>query len=178
MTIPYIIGQIFGIIAMAILFVSYQFKEAKKLMIFQCIGVVAMCTHYLLIGAMSGLLLNTVCLVRNICYANRDKKFFSGIWLPIFFCTVMGIVGILSWQDYYSIFIVVALIINTALLSQPNTQLLRYSIFLTSPLVFTYDAFVLSVGGMANEALTVLSAMIGTIRTIIKDKKGTSISDT
>ena len=163
MTIPYIIGQIIGIIAMAIFFISYQFKNAHKLMIVQCIGVLAMCTHYLLIGATSGLILNFVCLVRNICYANRNKKFLSGIWVPIFFCTAVGIVGILSWQDYYSIFIIVALIINTAFLSQSNTQFLRYSILLTSPLVFIYDVFVLSVGGMANEALAVTSSIIGII---------------
>jgi hypothetical protein len=174
MTIPYIIGQIIGIISMAIFFVSYQCKEAKKLMLLQCVAVAAMCTHYLLIGATSGLVLNTVCLVRNICYANRDKKFLSGNWVPIFFCTTMGIVGIISWQDYYSIFILVALIINTAFLSQPNTQYLRYSILLTSPLVFIYDVFVLSWGGMANETLAITSSVIGIIRLKQENKKSLS----
>ena len=175
MTIPYIIGQIIGIIAMAIFFISYQFKEAKKLMVFQCLAVVSICIHYLLIGATSGLILNLVCLARNICYANRDKRLLSGIWVPIFFCIAMGIVGILSWQDYYSIFIITGLIINTIFLSQPNTQILRYSILLTSPLVFTYDVFVLSVGGMANEALAVTSSIIGIIR-VKKESKSKLVS--
>lgn len=175
MTIPYIIGQIIGIIAMAILFISYQCKEAKKLLVIQCIGVVTICIHYLLIGATAGLVLNIVCLVRNICYANRDKKLLSEIWVPIFFSVAMGIIGIMSWQGYYSIFIIAGLIINTLFLSQPNTQLLRYSILLTSPLVFTYDAFVLSWGGMANEALTVASAAIGIIRIKKQNKKDLAI---
>jgi hypothetical protein len=86
----------------------------------------------------------------------------------------MGIVGIISWQDYYSIFIIVALIINTAFLSQPNTQYLRYSILLTSPLVFIYDVFVLSWGGMANEALAITSSVIGIIRLKQENKKSLS----
>ena len=164
MPIPYIIGQIIGIIAMAIFFISYQFKDAKKLMTFQCIAVLTICIHYLLIGATSGLLLNVVCLIRNICYAHRDKKFLSWKWIPIFFATVVGIVGILSWQAYYSIFIVLGLIINTLFLGQTDTQKLRYSILVTSPLVFIYNVFVLSIGGMANEVLAITSSIIGIIR--------------
>lgn len=164
MDLPFIIGQIIGVIAMAIFFISYQCKDPKKLLTIQCIGVFAMCTHYLLIGATSGLVLNIVCLLRNLCFANRDKKFLSAKWIPIFFAALTGAVGIFFWEAYYSIFIVVPLIINTIFLSLPDTQKLRYSILVTSPLVFIYDAFVISVGGMANESLTVISSVIGIVR--------------
>ena len=160
----YVLGQIIGVIAMAIFFISYQFKNQKTLLIIQCIGIITMCTHYLLINATSGLVLNIICLIRNICYANRDKKIFSGVWVPIFFAVTVGIVGILSWESYYSLFIITGLIINTLFLSGTDTQKLRYSILLTSPLVLIYDAFVTSYGGMANEALTVISSIIGIVR--------------
>ena len=164
MDIPFIIGQIVGIIAMAVFFVSYQCKDAKKLMTLQCLAVVAMCLHYLLINAFAGLTLNIVCLVRNICYANRDKKFLSGKWLPIFFAVAVGVAGILSWESYYSAFLVVGLIFNTICLALPDTQKVRYSMLVSCPLVFTYDVFVLSIGCMANEALSFFSSVIGIIR--------------
>ena len=164
MDIPFIIGQIIGVIAMAVLFVSYQFKEPKTLLTIQCIGVFLMCVHYLLIEAVSGLALNIVCLLRNLAYANKDKKFLSGKWIPVLFAVAVGAVGIFFWEAYYSIFIVVPLVINTLFLSLPDTQKLRYSILVTSPLVFIYDAFVISVGGMANESLTVISSVIGIVR--------------
>ena len=169
MNIPFIIGQVIGIIAMAIFFISYQAQEQKKLMTIQCVAIVAMCLHYLLIDATSGLMLNIVCFVRNLCYANRDKKFFSGKWIPVFFAVVVGTIGVLSWEAYYSIFIVSGLVINTLCLSIPDTQKVRKSILITCPLVFTYDVFVLSIGGMANEALSFISALIGIIR--LKKKK-------
>ena len=164
MGFPYVLGQIIGVIAMAILFISYQFKDQKKLITVQTIGVLAMCVHYLLIEATSGLVLNIICLMRNICYANRDKKILSGVWVPIFFAATVAAVGFLSWESYYSLFIIAGLVINTLYLSGKDTQKLRYSILLTSPLVFIYDIFVLSIGGMANEALTVVSAIIGIVR--------------
>ncbi len=175
MDIPFIIGQIIGVIAMAIFFVSYQCKEQHKLMVIQCIAVLSICVHYLLIGATSGLILNVICLIRNICYANRDKKLLSGRWVPIFFAVAVGTVGILSWEAYYSVFIVVGLVVNTLCLSFKDTQKLRYSILITSPLVFTYDVFVMSVGGMANEALAVTSSVIGIIRVKKESKKTTAL---
>ena len=164
MGFTYILGQIIGVIAMAILFISYQFKDQKKLITVQTIGVLGMCVHYLLINATLGLTINIVCLVRNLCYANRDKKFLSGKWVPIFFAVVAGAVGFLSWEDYYSLFIILGIVINTLCFALSDTQKLRYSILITSPLVFIYDIFVLSIGGMANEALTVVSAIIGIVR--------------
>lgn len=164
MDTPFIIGQIIGVIAVTIFFISYQAKEQKKLMTLQCVAVFAMCLHYLFIDATSGLTLNVVCLVRNICYANRDKKFLSGKWLPIFFAVVIGVIGIICWESYYSIFIVAGLVINTLCLSLPDTQQVRKSILITCPLVFIYDVFVLSIGGMVNEAISFVSALIGIIR--------------
>ena len=159
-----IIGQIIGIVAMAIFFISYQAKEPKKLLALQCVAISAMCLHYFFIGAMSGFVLNAIGLIRNICYANRDKKFLSGKWLPIFFAVLIGVVGILFWESYYSVFIIIGLVINTLCLAIPDTQKVRASVLITCPLVFTYDVFVFSIGGMSNEAISFTSAAIGLIR--------------
>lgn len=170
MDIPYIIGQIIGVLAMATFLISYQCAESEKMLKLQCLAVLEMCVHYLLIGATSGLVLNVVCLLRNLCYSNRDKKFFSWKGLPICFAVAIGGIGLLSWEDYYSIFIVAGLVINTLCLAITDTQKVRYSILVSCPLIFIYDVFVFSIGGMANEALSFLSALIGIVRLRKKDR--------
>ena len=70
----YVIGQIFGGIAVILGFVSFQMKSAKKLLIAQAAVTVAFCVHYLLIGAMTGFMMNAVAFIRNIAYYTAIKS--------------------------------------------------------------------------------------------------------
>ena len=76
----------------------------------------------------------------------------------------MVVLGIFSWQAWFSIFLIIALAANTVFLSLGNPQLLRKSILATSSLVIIYNLFVFSIGGLANEALAIISSIIGIIR--------------
>lgn len=159
-----IVGQIMGFAAVVLGFVSFQMRTQKQLLVVQTATTIAFCIHYYLIGATSGLMLNLLGIVRNLAYYHKDKPFFSGKKCPVFFAVVMGIVGLLSWQGYYSIFVVMGLVINTVCLSFTNPQNIRKSILVSSPLVLAYDAFVLSIGGVIYESVVIISSIIGIIR--------------
>lgn len=164
MNFTMIVGQIMGFIAVALGFVSFQMRTQKKLLVIQIATTIAFCLHYWLIGATSGMMMNMLGIVRNIAYYHKDKKIFSGMKCPVFFAVLMGIVGILSWQGYYSIFVLLGLVINTVCLSFTDPQNIRKSILVSSPLVLIYDAFVLSVGGMIYESVVIVSSIIGIVR--------------
>ena len=157
-------GQLMGLIAVVLGFVSFQMRTQKQLLVVQIATTIAFCIHYYLIGATSGLMMNLLGIVRNLAYYHKDKKIFSGKKCPIFFGILMGIVGLLSWQDYYSIFVVLGLVINTVCLSCTNPQSIRKSILVSSPLVLIYDAFVLSIGGVIYESVVIISSIIGIVR--------------
>ena len=76
----------------------------------------------------------------------------------------MGAVGALSWQGYMSLFIIVALVLNTLFLSDSNVQTLRKSILFTSTLVLIYNFYFTVWGGVFNEFITISSAAIGLYR--------------
>lgn len=158
------IGQFFGALAVLCGFLSYQTKDAKKLLIFQILTCAVFCVHYLLLGAMPAFWLNAVGTIRNITYFKKEKL---GKWakiMPFIFAFVMALLGIASWHGWYSIFIVAGLIINTLCLNLKKAQSIRWSILVTSPMVFTYDVFVMAIGGMIYEAVAIISAVIGIIR--------------
>jgi len=159
-----VVGQMMGFVAVVLGFVSFQMRTQKQLLVVQTATTIAFCIHYYLIGATSGLMLNLLGIVRNLAYYHKDKPLFSGKKCPIFFAVVMGIVGMLSWQGYYSIFVVMGLVINTVCLSFTNPQNIRKSILVSSPLVLAYDAFVLSIGGVIYESVVIISSIIGIIR--------------
>lgn len=168
----YAVGQAFGLLAVILGFISFQMKDAKKLLFIQCGVSAAFCIHFFLIGARTGLYLNAACILRNVAYYNKDKKFFSSIAVPIFFSVLMGVIGAFSWEGWYSVFFIVSLVVNTFCMSFKKPDHIRASILFTSPLALTYDAFVSSYGGIVYEAVVIVSSVIGLIRSAAAKKRG------
>ncbi len=157
-----IIGQILGIVAVIVFFISYQTKNPRKLLIMQTAGTGILVIHYLLIGATSGFALNMVCILRNIIYYNRN--IFSNKLIPYLLAVIVGTMGALSWEGPVSLIIVTALMINTVCLSSSDTQFLRKSVVLTCSMLLVYNICVVSYGGMLNELISVISSIIGLYR--------------
>jgi hypothetical protein len=72
--ILYIIGQSLGVVAIALGFLSFQMKTQKNILIVQIVTAVVFALHYLLIGAVIGMAMNTILIFRNIAYYFRSKK--------------------------------------------------------------------------------------------------------
>ena len=72
-----IIGQTMGIIAVILGFVSFQMRTRKQLMIVQIATAITFCVHYGLIGATSGMMMNILSTLRNLCYYYKDKKIYG-----------------------------------------------------------------------------------------------------
>ena len=162
-------GQIIGIIAMIITALSYQANTKSRLLLIQSVATACTAVSYLLLGAASGFALNIACLVRNgLFYFQKEGE------RPILLSTalisaLMIALGILSWQGMISLFIIIALVLNTVFLSLGKPQLLRYSILLTSTMVLIYNVEVFSIGGILNESIAILSSLIGIVRFHKKD---------
>ena len=158
------IGHIIGFCALILIFISYQIHDKKKLILIQTISTTLVCIQYILIGAYSGFALNIVCIIRNIIFYNRDKKFFSSLFFPIFFACVIPLISLLSWDGYYSIFIVIGLMINTICLGICSAQNLRIASLLCCTLIIIYNVCAHSYSGIVNETVTIISSIIGIFR--------------
>ena len=159
-----LIGQALGVVAVILGFVTYQMKSPKALLIVNLITCGVFCLHYLLIGAISGAVMNGIGIIRNLVYTNRDKKVFSHPAWPFIFAVIMVVAGLVTWQDWRSILMVCALFINSMALSLKNAQHIRYSLLITCPLVLIYDVLLHSYGGIVYEGMSIVSAVIGIIR--------------
>ena len=158
------IGQALGVVAVILGFVTYQMKSPKWLLIVNLITCGVFCAHYLLIGAISGAVMNGIGIIRNVVYTNRDKKIFSHKAWPFIFAVIMVVAGLVTWQDWRSILMVCALFINSLALSMKNAQHIRWSLLITCPLVLIYDVLLHSYGGMVYEGMSIVSAIIGIVR--------------
>lgn len=69
-------GQILGWLAALLTFISYQCKEHKKLIFVQTASTISICLSYLFLGAKSGMLLNIICIIRNLIIYKKILRFF------------------------------------------------------------------------------------------------------
>ena len=167
-----LIGQIFGIVAPIITFVSYQVNSKKKLLILQTAATLSTCLSYMFLGASSGFALNIVCIIRNVAFFFQNSKSKMNMISAIILAAVMGGLGFLSWEGPISLLVIIALAANTIFMSFGDAQLLRKSVICTSSMILIYNIFIENptIGGIINESVAIVASIIGII-TFIKMKK-------
>ncbi len=165
-----IIGQILGIIATIITFVSYQVNSKSKLLITQTAATLFTCVSYLFLGAASGFALNIVCIVRNVIFYFVDSRSKWNYISASALALCMVVLGAMSWQGPISLLVIIALAVNTVIMSLGKPQLLRQSVLLTSSMILVYNIFVFSLGGIVNEGVAIVSSAIGIVRFVAGKK--------
>ena len=164
-------GQILGIVATLIITSAYQANTKKGLLMIQTPGIAVLCVSYLLLGASSGFALNVVCVLRNLgCFFVKEKTKLYYAMTGVLM-VAMGVMGFLSWESYISLILIVALVANTFFIALGKPQILRYSIVITSTMCLIYNIVVFSVGGILLEAISVVSAIVGSVRYLIANRK-------
>ena len=164
--IAWIIGQALGIVAIIFGFISYQLKTKRQLLFMQGVVATVFSIHYLLICAYPAMAMNIVSIFRNVAYDYRTERNIKSRLIPIVFVVIQALMCALTWSGWYSIFVLLGIGINTYCMSFENSQNVRKSILITSPLVLTYDVFAKSLGGTIYESVAVISAFIGILRNI------------
>jgi hypothetical protein len=159
-----IIGQILGIAATVITFISYQVNTKSRLLIIQTTATLCTCLSFLFLGASTGFALNIVCIVRNVAFFFQKEKSAIHTVTALLLAVAMIVLGVLSWQGPVSLLIIIALFANTLFMATGNPQLLRKSVIVTSGLILIYNAIVFSIGGMTNEGISIISSVIGIMR--------------
>ncbi len=162
--ILYYLGQFLGIVAVILGFVSFQMKTPKKILACQITVAFLFAAHYLLIGAFDAAPLNLLAAVSNILYYFRAKRGSQSLFEPIFYITMITVIGILTWESWYTLILMFGLYATAIGLSLTEPQSTRKVMLIKAPLCLIYNALVLSVGGIIYECAVLASAIIGLIK--------------
>jgi hypothetical protein len=159
-----VIGQLLGIAAVVFGFISYQMKTSRGILIFQLTTALIFSAHYFLIGALTAMALNLLGAISCVFYFFRDKRGGKSIIEPIVFIALIMVASILTWEGWYSAFIMSGLVVNSISLVLSNAQKTRLCMFLKSPLCLIYNIIVSSGGGIVYECVVLVSSLIGIIK--------------
>ena len=162
-----LIGQTLSWAAVGTGFVSYQMKTTKGILLFQIITAFLFSAHYYLIGATTAAVVNFMSVFSGFCYYLRERRNSKSLIVPIVFIALSWVMGIMTWEGWYSLLLLVGLTANGVGLAIAKPNVIRKLYLIKSPLCLAYNAIVFSTGGIIYEVATLISALIG----LWKDRK-------
>ena len=170
-----------SIAGLACIVASYQQKKKSTLILCQLVGGALFGIHYLLLGAYAGFLLNIIAVVRALVFykGNLPKKV-GNTWVYIFHALCLG-----AYALTFTVFGTTPTLTNLVLEVLPVIGMFCLSISFnmtgakeirrlgsgSSVCWLIYNIAHLSIGGIACEAMCLVSIIIGMIRYDRKDGK-------
>lgn len=74
MNIKFITAQVFGVVALIFLFLSFKKNEKKYLIKMQAFSSISYALQYLFLGAYTGFIMHLLCILRNYFYNSYSYK--------------------------------------------------------------------------------------------------------
>lgn len=137
------ITEIFGYIALTLLFISFQVNNRKGILGFLIGGMVFLATHQFLLGAYAGAAANGLSIVRNIVFRHKkDHALLNHRFWPVLFSFILLGSSFILWQGWYSLFPALAVIASTWALWADDTKIIRL-LSLIGPLLWLPYGFII-----------------------------------
>ena len=159
------IAQMFGLLAMASLFLIYQQKKRKNMLAFKLSADICWVIHYLCLGGIAGMIPNAVGIFREIIFLFRKKKKWASIILwPVVFIIINWTLGFRTFHTWYNLLPIVASTFVTISLWIDNPRLTKIITIPICTAFLIYDAFIGSYIGIINESISIISIILYFLR--------------
>ena len=160
----YIISQIFVIISYTFLSFTYFSKDKKKILIMSCASVLFNAIAFMLLGAMSGLAMSVVGIIRNIIFLIRGKNekinYVDGLILSFFFAIMIASI-IFTYSGVFSMFSILGTIIYTYSAWQKSPRIYKILGIPSSICWIIYNIYVASIFGTILESILLVFEIVG-----------------
>lgn len=175
-TVSYeLIIQAVGIIAMAFVIMSFQFKRVGMCFAVQLIGALLFTAHYAMIGAWGGCLLNALGAIQLsvMLLGDRAKKRSVLIGLISLYVCATALVIMTGWDSLLALLSGAAQVAGVlGMWTRDDVKLRIVRLSFTSPSWLIYNSVKGSLGGVICELFCISSIIVYFIRQNLKKRKG------
>ena len=154
-----IIANIIGIFAVAAFLLSYQFKKRKSIIVCNATAKVLYIIQYILLHAYDGALLDLLGVISSYAAHRKDKGFIKKhlVFSIVIINLIITAAGIWIYEDVFSIFAIIAVILHTGAFWLNNEKTIRIVSFLGSPFWLVYNFSSAAYGSAIGDILTMVS---------------------
>lgn len=158
-----ILDQAFGILALICTVVSMQLKKKRPLMIMQTLSEALVVAQYFVKNAITGSFMSIVAFVRDIIFAQYDKKR-PPLWILLALYAVMVALTALSWKGPLSILPFAGSLVYAWSLWYGKVKWIRVGNAVGNSPYLVYTALTGNYVLFAMTLFEVISALVGFIR--------------
>ena len=163
------IAQLFGIIALVVLIMSFQKNKKDTLLKYQIFSSLLFALQYLFLNAISGCLMNLMTMVRNLIYKKFNDKIPIIYLILVIICMI--ILSLMSYNGIISLLPTLAVILYSIALWQKNLTITRITEIISCSLFIIYNIKVLAISGLISTFIEMFSAIIAIYKFDIKKLK-------
>ncbi len=163
-----VVVQGIGVVAAVWGVLSFQQKTQRGIVAFQLVNHVLWMTHFLLLGAYAGCILNAIGIFRCIVFSLRGEHKWARhpAWYALFAALLVGAAAFSWWQGdgAAALLPMSAMLLTTVSLSLHDPFRVRALTFFGSPFWLTYNIINFSIPGIVTEIFAMTSIVIGILR--------------
>ncbi|MBQ8868909.1 MAG: YgjV family protein [Oscillospiraceae bacterium] len=163
-----------GIIGVALYVLSYQFKKRKTIVAMYSAANVMYVMQYILLGAYTGMAMDSLGFVSSLLARKKHTPFMRKYYkiIVLLLDVLMVTSGILLYQNPFSLFAIVAIIVETTALWLDNEKIMRRVAICAVPFWLTYNIAFGAVGSAIGSAINLVSLSTAIFRyDILKKEK-------
>lgn len=178
------VAQIVGVLAMIVVFISFQQKFQKGIVAIQVVSYSLWTLYFFLLGAYTGCIMNGVAIFRNVIFAQRDKKKWAShmgwVYGIVGICIAVSILNVTvltkpNERTVTKLLIEIFPILGTALttigLRMEKASTVRIYCLISMPLWLVYNVYSVALSAVVTDITTILSLVIAIARLDINKKK-------
>ena len=161
-----ILVQGIGFIGIGLNIFAVQFNKHWQIVLIKTLGSAMFVVQYILLSAWTGAAMDGIGILRNIIFIFTVKKGKSTLFWIILFSVLTVILGAITFEGWISLLAIGAKLLSCMAYGINNARTIRYLGLPTSLLWITYNSIHISIAGVINELLVMLSIIIAEIRYI------------
>ena len=167
----YLLSQICVIISVIILGATYFLKDKVKILILCLVYCIFYGIHYLLLGAITGSLMNLISFLRNLWFYRNSKKSKKNSKVVLYVLFLISCVFcIISYSDVFSLISLTASLISTYSIWQDNVKIYKFLAIPVSICFIIYAFHINSVVAIATEIVLLVTEIVAIFK-MYNDKK-------
>ena len=164
-----IAAQIVGVLGVALYLLSYQLKKRGQIVWVTCISNGLYVLQYIMLGAFSGALMDTLSTVSSFCATRKNSPKFKRrlrliIWLNMLAIAVAGLALTIVRKDPIELLPIAGALFQTGGLWFENEQTIRKFGLCSAPFWLVYNLISKAYGATLGSALALVSVIIALIR--------------
>lgn len=155
------VAQLVGFLPMILAFFVFIFDDRRKIIGFKTVTDLLWALHFLLLGEMSGCVINCINTIRNIIFFRRRS---NHIALPVIFCVITAAATLLKWEGMKSLLPLFGSCLAIVGLWCSDPKSIRKYNFFGVGLWFVYSIITCSISSIICNAVSLLSIVIAEIK--------------